>query len=67
VAKLVSSCWIAFYKMDPKAKSLTCANGVNWPAYTEGADEALQFKDRPQLVKSQALSNGPPRATNAGG
>jgi para-nitrobenzyl esterase len=67
VAKLVNSCWIAFYKMDPKAKSLTCANGVNWPAYTEAADEALQFKDRPQLVKSQTLSNGPPRATNAGG
>lgn len=66
VAKLVNSCWIAFYKMDPKAKSLTCANGVTWPAYTEAADDVLQFRDKPQLVKSKTISDGPPRPVSAG-
>lgn len=65
VAKLVNSCWIAFYKMDPQAKSLTCANGVSWPAYTDAGDDALQFKDKPQLVKSKTISNGPPRRVGA--
>jgi para-nitrobenzyl esterase len=59
-AKRVNSCWIAFYKMDPKAKSLTCANGVTWPAYTEANDEAMQFKDNLQVVKSKTIPNGPP-------
>jgi para-nitrobenzyl esterase len=60
VAKLVNSCWIAFYKMDPKAKSLTCANGVNWPAYTEAGDDVLQFTTaQPKLVKSKTLPDGP--------
>ena len=60
VAKLVHSCWIGFYKMDPSAKSLTCANGVAWPAYTDAADQALQFKAKPQLVQSKSIRNGPP-------
>ncbi|HVF15926.1 MAG TPA: carboxylesterase family protein [Steroidobacteraceae bacterium] len=65
VAKLVHSCWTAFYKMSPQAKSLTCANGVAWPAYTDANDQALQFNDKPQLVKSKSLRNGPP-PVNAG-
>jgi para-nitrobenzyl esterase len=65
IAKKVNSCWIAFYKMDPKAKSLTCADGLAWPAYTEANDEAMQFKDTPQLVKSKTVPNGPtPSAGN---
>ena len=67
VAKQVNSCWIAFYKMDPKAKSFTCANGFNWPAYTEAGDEAAQFTDRPRVVKSKTIPNGPPRANASGG
>jgi len=66
VAKLVNSCWVAFYKMDPKAKSLTCANGFNWPAYTDAVDDAVQFVDKPTLVKSKTIRNGPPPATRAG-
>lgn len=65
VAKLVSSCWTAFYKMDPKAKSLTCASGATWPAYTDGADDAMQFTNKAQLVKSKTIPNGPPRPANA--
>jgi para-nitrobenzyl esterase len=66
VAKLVQSCWIAFYKMAANAKSLTCANGTTWPAYTEAADDALQFNDKPKLVKSKTLRSGPPRPASAG-
>jgi len=58
-AKKVNSCWIAFYKMDPKAKSLTCAEGVTWPAYTEANDAAMQFGEKAQIVKSTAIPNGP--------
>lgn len=60
VAKRVNSCWVAFYKMDPKAKSLTCADGFFWPAYTDANDDAAQFLDKPKLVKSKTIPNGPP-------
>jgi para-nitrobenzyl esterase len=66
VAKLVQSCWIAFHKMDAKAKSLACANGTTWPAYTDTGDDALQFNDKPKLVKSKSLRSGPPRPASAG-
>lgn len=65
VAKLVNSCWVAFYKMAPTAKSLTCANGFTWPAYTDASDDAAQFLDKPKLVKSKTTPNGPPPATPA--
>jgi para-nitrobenzyl esterase len=66
VGKRVNSCWVAFYKMDSKAKSLTCADGFTWPAYTDAADDAAQFLDKPKLVKSKTVRNGPPPATRAG-
>jgi para-nitrobenzyl esterase len=66
VAKQVNSCWVAFYKMDPKAKSFTCADGFTWPAYTEASDDAAQFAAKPKLVKSKTLPNGPPRPAAAG-
>ncbi|HEY8538990.1 MAG TPA: carboxylesterase family protein [Steroidobacteraceae bacterium] len=66
VAKLVNSCWIAFYKMDPKAKSFTCANGVNWPAYTEAGDDVMQFTDKAQIVKSKTIPDGPQRPASVG-
>lgn len=65
MAKKVNSCWVAFYKMDPKAKSLTCADGFAWPAYTDAADDAAQFGSAIKLVKSKTLPNGPPPATPA--
>jgi para-nitrobenzyl esterase len=66
VAKRVNSCWIAFYKMDPKAKAFTCADGFSWPAYTDKGDEAAQFTATPKLVKSRTIRNGPPPADRAG-
>jgi carboxylesterase type B len=62
VAKKVHSCWIGFFKMDPKAKSLTCADGVAWPAYTDAGDDAMQFTATPKVVKSKTIPNGPPGA-----
>jgi para-nitrobenzyl esterase len=65
VAKRVNSCWVAFYKMDPKAKSLTCGDGFTWPAYTEAGDDAAVFLETPRLVKSKTIPNGPPPAPPA--
>jgi para-nitrobenzyl esterase len=62
VAKRVNSCWVAFYKMDPKAKSLTCADGFTWPAYSDAGDDAAEFGETPRLVKSKTIPNGPPPA-----
>ncbi len=59
VAKMVSSCWLAFYKMDPEAKSLNCAGNVEWPAFTEDSDAAIQFADSARVVKSQEIPDGP--------
>lgn len=62
VAKRVNSCWVAFYKMDPADKSFTCADGFTWPAYTEAEDKAVRFEDKPKLVESMTIPNGPPMA-----
>jgi para-nitrobenzyl esterase len=67
VARLVNSCWIAFYKMDAAAKSFTCADGVTWPAYTVAGDDAMKFTDKAQIVKSKGIAGGPPRPAGAGG
>jgi para-nitrobenzyl esterase len=65
MAKKVNSCWVAFYRMDPKAKSLTCADGFTWPAYTDAADDAAQFGPAIKVVKSKTIPNGPPQAAPA--
>lgn len=65
VAKLVNSCWVAFYKMSPQAKTLACANGVKWPAFTESGDDVMLFKDTPRLVKSTTIRADPPRPSRS--
>lgn len=61
MAKTVNSCWVAFYKMAPTAKSFTCADNFSWPAYSEGDDSAAQFQAAgPKVVKSKTIPNGPP-------
>ncbi|MBM0104872.1 carboxylesterase/lipase family protein [Steroidobacter sp. S1-65] len=62
VAERVQSCWIAFYKMDPKAKALRCAGDVTWPAHTEATDATLQFKETARIVKSKTIPDGPSTA-----
>jgi para-nitrobenzyl esterase len=62
MAQKVNSCWVAFYKMDPKSKSLSCAGGFSWPAYTDAADDAAQFTNAgPKLAKAKTLPSGPPQ------
>jgi para-nitrobenzyl esterase len=62
VAKRVNSCWLAFFKMDAKATSISCADGFTWPAYTEAGDDAAKFGETPAVVKSKTIPNGPPAA-----
>jgi len=59
VAKLVNSCWLAFYRMDVNAKSLNCANDVDWPAYTDSDDSAIVFGDQAVIAKSAGIPDGP--------
>jgi len=66
VAKRVSSCWVAFAKADAKAKSLTCADGFNWPAFTAAGDDAARFEAKPSVVKSKTVPNGPPAGAPRG-
>jgi len=61
MAKLVSSCWVAFAKAPPNAKSLNCGDGFTWPAFTEAGDDAARFAGlKFDVVKSKTLPNGPP-------
>lgn len=60
VAERVNSCWVAFAKAPVGTKSLTCADGFKWPSYSDASDEAAVFRDKPALVKSKTLPNGPP-------
>jgi len=60
VAARVHSCWVAFAKADVNAKSLNCAEGYHWPAFTASGDDATRFDAKPAIVKSQTLPNGPP-------
>jgi para-nitrobenzyl esterase len=60
VATRVNSCWVAFAKADVKAKSLSCAEGFQWPSFTASGDDTAVFEAKPKLVKSKTLPNGPP-------
>jgi para-nitrobenzyl esterase len=60
VAKRVNSCWVAFAKAPVNTKSLSCADGFSWPAFTSATDDAAVFADKPSLTKSASLKNGPP-------
>jgi para-nitrobenzyl esterase len=60
VAQRVNSCWVAFYKAARDARSLSCADGFTWPAYVAATDSAARFSERPEVVRSATLPNGPP-------
>lgn len=42
-AKDISSCWVAFYKMDPSDDILKCADGFSWPAYSDENQAVASF------------------------
>ncbi|MEX1034159.1 MAG: carboxylesterase family protein [Cellvibrionaceae bacterium] len=58
VAKRVHSCWVAFYKMSPSADAFTCAEGVEWPSYSESGDATMLFTREAEIVKSNTLPAG---------
>ncbi len=66
VAQRINSCWVAFAKAPVGATSLTCADGFNWPSYADASDQAAVFRDKPEIVKSKTLPNGPPAGAPRG-
>lgn len=58
-ADMVSSCWVAFYKMDPMDKTISCADGLEWPAYTEENDAVAIFGDEIRIGNASELPDGP--------
>jgi para-nitrobenzyl esterase len=62
VAKRVNSCWIAFIKAPANAKTLTCAGGFTWPAYTAETDQVAAIGETFSVKKGADIPDGPPRA-----
>lgn len=58
-AKTISSCWVAFYKMDPAADTLNCANGFKWPAYTDANQAVASFTDTVSMAKASDFPDSP--------
>ena len=58
-ADLVSSCWVAFYKMDPMSKTISCEGGFDWPTYTEESDAVAVFGDEITVGKASDIPDGP--------
>ncbi|MBR9808403.1 MAG: carboxylesterase/lipase family protein [Alphaproteobacteria bacterium] len=59
MAAQVSSCWVAFYKMPVDATSLSCAGGVEWPAYGPGANTVMNFGSVIEVGEADAHPDGP--------
>lgn len=60
-ADLMSSCWVAFYKMPADASTLQCADGFSWPAYAEETGATAMFAEEIGLAKADELPDGPAR------
>jgi para-nitrobenzyl esterase len=60
VGTYIHSCWVAFAKASPSTKTLSCANGFEWPARTAANGQAVAiFQDRPSLGKAPQLRSPP--------
>ncbi len=60
VATRVHSCWVAFAKAAPGARTLTCADGFQWPARTVANGKAVaHFQERPAIVPADTLRSPP--------
>jgi para-nitrobenzyl esterase len=55
VSARVHSCWVAFAKASPGAKSLNCADGFSWPAYTKENDAIAVFGEKPGVQKAASV------------
>jgi para-nitrobenzyl esterase len=60
VAAYIHSCWVAFAKAPASTKTLSCANGFDWPSRTESNGQAVAiFQERPSVGKAPALRSPP--------
>lgn len=60
MAELTHSCWIAFAKAAPNAKTLKCGNGFIWPARQAGNGKpVLVIKPELELSNADALVSPP--------
>ena len=65
VSSRVHSCWVAFAKAPATAKSLQCAEGFTWPAYTNENDTIAVFGEKPTVKKAAELPVFVPPATSS--
>jgi len=60
VGAYIHSCWVAFAKQSPSAKTIACAHGFEWPARTEANGQTVAiFQDHPSLGKAPQLRSPP--------
>jgi para-nitrobenzyl esterase len=60
VAKNINSCWVAFVKSSPSARSYSCADGFTVTAYDPAADDVAVFADAFSRRKGATIPAGPP-------
>jgi para-nitrobenzyl esterase len=60
VGAYIHSCWVVFAKALPSTKTLSCANGLEWPARTEANGQTIAiFQEKPLLGKAPQLRSPP--------
>jgi para-nitrobenzyl esterase len=61
LARAMNGCWVAFVKMAPRSRQLTCAGGFAWKPFGK-AGEAAEFRSNgPVAIDARGLPDGPPR------
>ncbi len=58
-ADKVSSCWVAFYKMNPRNEVISCADGLRWTTHNETSDAVAVFADEIAMGVSATFPDGP--------
>jgi para-nitrobenzyl esterase len=60
VADYVHGCWVAFVKQPADNRTITCANGFEWPARSKANDHAVAIlQEVPSLTKAVDLRSPP--------
>lgn len=65
VSRRVNSCWVAFAKTTKPPTSLICADGFQWPRYSQQNDAIVLFGEMPQVGKAASIPKfePPPRTS----
>lgn len=60
VGSWIHSCWVAFAKMSVNSKTITCANGFEWPARTDENNKTVAIlQEKPSLGVADELRSPP--------